>query len=503
MKAALLVVLLAALAAMVPGAFAAFSAQTGNTGNSFTAAATFPTYSQAVLADAPLFYHRLADSTGTTSLADSSGNARAATASVATANTTYTMIAGPSVGGSGIYLDGGGIVSTDTPIAGPNVFSLELWFRTSGGGKLIGFGNQPAAPSTSYDRHVYVDSGGQLTFGIYEGGAANTIRTASAYNNGSWHQVVATIGGGTMNLYVDGALQATGAGATPAALTGYWRVGGDALYNSTWPNVPAGGFITATVDEVAIYPVALSAAQVSAHYSAASAAAYTAAVQGDAPYSYWKFGEGNPTNFTDSSGNGHTAENHLGPALTPNQAGALPAPDAANPSMRFDGRRAQVYNAYQMTTPAAFTEEVWFKTTTKIGGKLMGFGNATIGASSNYDRHVYIRNDGKLGFGIYNGGYQTVTSAAAYNDGAWHYVAASMGAGGQRLYVDGVLVGQNTAAYAPSAITGYWHLGYDALATAWTSQVTSPWYTGWLDEWAVYDTQLTTSQIAVHYAATK
>ena len=51
---------------------------------------------------------------------------------------------------------------------------------------------------------------------------------------------------------------------------------------------------------------------------------------------------------------------------------------------------------------------------------------------------VCMRNDGKLSFGASSGGQQTAVTPAAYNDGAWHHVVATQGAGGMKLYVDGI-----------------------------------------------------------------
>src|SRR5205085_2806673 len=84
--------------------------------------------------------------------------------------------------------------------------------------------------------------------------------------------------------------------------------------------------------------------------------------------------------------------------------------------------------------PQVFSVEAWFKTTSTSGGKIIGYGNNTTGDSSNYDRHVYMTNDGKLVFGVYNNGVYTVSSSAAYNDGAWHQVVGTLGAYGQAVW---------------------------------------------------------------------
>ena len=65
------------------------------------------------------------------------------------------------------------------------------------------------------------------------------------------------------------------------------------------------------------------------------------------------------------------------------------------------------------------------------------------GSGGTYDRHIYLDGAGKVWFGVYNGGDQTISTPASYNDGSWHMAAATIGPAGMRLYVDGVLRGTN------------------------------------------------------------
>ncbi|MEU2250486.1 LamG domain-containing protein [Streptomyces sp. NPDC019224] len=146
-------------------------------------------------------------------------------------------------------------------------YSVETWIRTTTtrGGKIIGFGSNTLELSGKYDKHVYMLNNGRLTFGTSNGGG-QTVSTTGAYNDGAWHHVVATQGSGGMALYVDGQLRASNSRYTKnASYTGYWRVGGDNL--ATWPNRPTSNFFAGQIDETAVYPAALTAAQVSAHYA--------------------------------------------------------------------------------------------------------------------------------------------------------------------------------------------------------------------------------------------
>lgn len=160
----------------------------------------------------------------------------------------------------------GYVSSTSTaPVAD---YSTELWFKTttSRGGKLIGYGNSRTGQSGSYDRHVYMRNDGRLSFGVNPPGGGTTITSAQGYNDGRWHHVVSTLGTSGMRLFVDGALVANDATVTRGEpYTGYWRVGGDNLSN--WPGIPSSSYFSGSIDDVSVYPSALTLAQVQHHYA--------------------------------------------------------------------------------------------------------------------------------------------------------------------------------------------------------------------------------------------
>ncbi|CAH0191999.1 PKD domain-containing protein [Microbacterium foliorum] len=166
-------------------------------------------------------------------------------------------------------LDGttSGLISSGAAVSGPTDFSAETWFKTTtdNGGKIFGFGDQQTSFSGSYDRHLYMQNNGRLTFGVYPG-AVRTVSSTTSYNDGRWHHAVASLSSAGMELYVDGVLVAQDASVTDAqGYNGYWRVGGDSL--GGWPDGPARWEFDGTVDEFAVYPSALSAAQVATHYA--------------------------------------------------------------------------------------------------------------------------------------------------------------------------------------------------------------------------------------------
>ena len=167
-----------------------------------------------------------------------------------------------TLNGSTGYLSG-----PATATAGTNTFSVEIWFRTTiAGGKLIGFGNLSTGPSTSYDRHLYIDTGGRLVFGVYPN-AVQTISSTATITDGRWHDAVGTLSSAGQMLYLDGQLVAANTGVSTAqAFTGYWRIGYDNL--TSWTNAPTNAFFTGSLAWAATYPYALTAPQVTTHYAA-------------------------------------------------------------------------------------------------------------------------------------------------------------------------------------------------------------------------------------------
>ena len=233
---------------------------------------------------------------------------------------------------------------------------------------------------------------------------------------------------------------------------------------------------------------------------------YAATVQADSPSFFWRLGDSSGTTASDSSGNNFTGVYESG--TSQGQTGPIQGDPTTATS--FDGNSGLVTSAQSVNNPTTFSQEFWFKTTTNTGGMLMGFGNAQTGMSSNYDRHVYMMNDGQLVFGVYNNGVQTIESPDVYNDGQWHYVVATDGPAGMTFYVDGQLIGTNSTT-TPQGYTGYWRVGGDNL-NGWnldpwgansqgTTQPNSYYFNGTIGDVAVYPVQLSAGQVATHYAA--
>jgi hypothetical protein len=146
-------------------------------------------------------------------------------------------------------------------------FSIELWFRSTQG---IGTGSQwwsgaglvdAEVSGAANDFGVSLRSDGKVVAGVGTPDVS-VVSSAGGYNNGAWHQVVftRTKASGTLTLYVDGVAAGTATGSTLSLTT---------PSNLNLGRIQAGNnYLVGSLDEVAVYSTALSAATVNAHYVA-------------------------------------------------------------------------------------------------------------------------------------------------------------------------------------------------------------------------------------------
>ena len=280
-----------------------------------------------------------------------------------------------------------------------------------------------------------------------------------------------------------GSQMITASGGLPAGGTYNWysvATGGTALQSSTATTYSA--YLTATTT----YYVSYTTGGLTSTRTAVTATVnpiVTSPISG-AAFSYPFSGNAN-----DISGNANTGIVG-GATLTADRFGA------ANSAYSFNGSSNYITTTTSITSPTVFTISLWFNTTT-AGGKLIGFGSLQTGASPTYDRHLYMTSTGQLSFGLYDSGFDYITTTNSYNDGNWHHVIVTVGSAGTVLYVDGTSQVSKSTMIPSVNYAGYWRIGYDNISSSYYPNATSnPYFTGKLDDIAVYNTVLTAAQIA-------
>lgn len=228
---------------------------------------------------------------------------------------------------------------------------------------------------------------------------------------------------------------------------------------------------------------------------------YTTAVMADAPHAFYRLDETAGSNATDASGGGRTGTYTA--VATYHQAGALPN----NPGYSIALNRAygrMVGGGPALADPTTFSVEVWFKTTTSAGGKIIGFENSRNQTSTLFDREAFMRTDGRI---VYLGATSTtklLVSPTALNNGAWHHLVITAVPSGSNevtvMYVDGVPVASGNTAKAAFAYNGWWRVGYGRVPSG-TLYPSTGHFTGSLDDVAIYRTQLSAARVSAHYDA--
>ena len=218
---------------------------------------------------------------------------------------------------------------------------------------------------------------------------------------------------------------------------------------------------------------------------------------------------GKGTTQSDSSGNRRTGAVVGG--VTRGQPGAF----VGGKAITTNGTNGYVRSKAAFIPAAAFTESVWFKTTTNVGGAIMGFSNAATGPGSLDNRALWMDNDGKVVIGIRRGSVSSpsnafVRSSATYNDGKWHQAVATFNGTRLSLYVDGALTGSLGVTNVTATGAGYVRVGYLDLSSFYTvfganfdgaKVPASYFFSGSIDEAALHPTALTAGQVASLWAS--
>ena len=267
------------------------SNETGVVTNSDTVALTSITpptgYGGAVIADGPAAYWRLGEASGSTTYDYYGGH-----------NGTYFAAGLGQAGYSALDPDTAvafmgddsyaGNIDGDPATGGINFqghvnFSLEAWVNAPAGAAeestiiAKGTGSIGTTASEQFALDVANNTGtGLLAFRFFTRGGNNAFFQAFADigPDGNWHHVVGVYDdlnvlgqGSKLLIFVDGELRGSGgtrpsgvrASTAPVSI-GSKRKGNDPTYDGT---------INGTVDEVAVYPYALSLLQISNHYASA------------------------------------------------------------------------------------------------------------------------------------------------------------------------------------------------------------------------------------------
>lgn len=211
-------------------------------------------YYNAVIADSPAGYWRLAESSGTTAVNEIGGGAAG----------TYTgtvSLGGSSLltGISSLQLGGAGYVSLSSGYSYLNNFTIEALVRRAGSNP-----GKDCVMMRRFNAYAFYADDGSIRITKDQSAA---VGSASVVLNDDWpHHVAVTVTSGNVwTLYHNGASIGSGTTTAFGAGTTPYFIGSD------FSGAPVQQFIGG-LGEVAIYSSALSAAQILAHAQAAGQA---------------------------------------------------------------------------------------------------------------------------------------------------------------------------------------------------------------------------------------
>jgi len=216
------------------------------------------TYPQRVIADGATHYWRLNETSGLMA-GDTVGGANG------------TISGGVTLGAAGAISDGDTAMTfdgvDDQIVTGANVnlltpYTLEAWVKRSGTQETTILSTRFGYPTRDVINWRVQNTNGNPTLTLDYANATSPEQNFAApafVADGQWHHLVAVVTALNVDLYVDGVFLGP-AHPLPAAFTGV-------SYPVTIGRDQFQGFGLGTLDEIAIYPRALTAAEIAAHYA--------------------------------------------------------------------------------------------------------------------------------------------------------------------------------------------------------------------------------------------
>jgi len=525
-----------------------------------TNAARAVAYEQLVQSDGPTLYLRLDDRAPGPDVAVNLGSLQASGMATNTADVRHPVagaVVGSTSGGAASYHYRNGSATTDIPWMADNnppenePFSVEAWFRATSdrqnpgaapiNNRYVQSGNRTGwvffqrAPNATYSSTSGY-SGVGWNFRMYSGSGSGgqDVTSGVDYTVGEWQHVVATWDGGNGEaIYINGVLAATNSAAIYKANTNPTED------NSPPADLAIGSYNIASgiganafegdVADVAIYKTLLTPDQILAHYQAGTnynrgtnyetlvlTAPYDqSGTQALQPATYLRLDE--PAYFpAGNSGSLGDAASGVMMDTTASVAGLTNAGfELANLAAPFNGTSGWVSfdNPSGLNISNRISLEAWIKPDATQGtlARVISHGPPTItsypdptlvvtNGSVYAGSEVFLRlenNGANYAFGASDGtNTHSVSIAVPAGDlggGKWIQLVGVYDGAHWNLYRNGALANSTTDPIGALPVN---NAGW---ATGSTGNGWDDFFTGTIDEVAIYNVALTAGQVAAHY----
>jgi hypothetical protein len=314
---------------------------------------------------------------------------------------------------------------------------------------------------------------------------------------GTWYHLAAVWDGTNVTLYVNGASVGQQAMASYAP-----NVGGPF---SIGARADGAFWFPGSVDEAALYPTALAASDIQAHYqngiSPSPSQSYNSLVLSKNPILYYRLDEPEPTGGTLP-----TAVNQ-GSALTDAdgiyQAGTVTGVSGPPYAGLGAGNHACLFNGFSGYIDCGFPPEldayagpISIMTWIRVNGWNKGWQAMVTKGDTAWRLHRNSSGSDTRFVGFGTSGLSNVDQAGtrAVDDGFWHQIVAVYDGSTKYIYVDGTLDVSN-------AVTGALAVNSQPIFIGENAGARNRYFTGLMDEVAVFTNGLTASQVSQVYNA--
>ena len=462
-------------------------------------------YKSTVLADGPLAYYRFSETVTMPVLSYATNIGSVGPAANGTFNGAFGGVPGALVGNTNTattFGNGNVVIPYSAAINPSGPFTVECWANPNEAntGYPVSpfssiFYNSSTAPNAREGWVIYQNGANGNTWAFRIGNSAgySAIATGGIVTDGQWQHLVGVYDGANALLYVNGVLCATTAtSSAPAPNPSQEMDIGTASAFGRWFG---GG-----VDEAAVYPSALSAADILAHYqngtNAARSVPYQQLVLNDNPLCYYRLDEFSNVQLAANAGSMGSAASgsyiYWSATTADLDSPTYPGFETTNTVLELSGTNGCVMLPALDLNTNTVTIESWVNLN---------------GAQSPWAGFVYSRGTTANGLHVDGDGQELAytwnnNNADTYNwpsglevpTNEWAYVALAIDPDEARLFLGTVDGGWNVATNAiPHDSEGFLvpaFIGQDPLGGRLIN--------GRMDEVAIYNQTLTEGQLHTH-----
>ena len=371
--------------------------------------------------------------------------------------------------GSDDYVEIDGQIITDYP------FTMSTWIKAefAWADQVIFDGADSSFSNSYYGIYVSYGEGGRVGIGA-RNPATQTVFGETVVTDGEWHHVVGVFASATdRRLYVDGVSEANDTTSVSYSTdVDKWTIG-------RWGDSTPKSYFKGVIDEVSLYGTALSAEEVGELYNE------TKPKEGGV-VSLWHLDEDSGATAYDSAdGNDGTI------------SGATWCAGVSESALLFNGidDYVRVPESENLTGMDELTIEVWVNLD-ELGGDYRD----VVGKDSQYKLRLSPSGEAyKLSGVLYlDGGYNSITADSVDNidtTGEWYYLVFTYNGSHTGLYINGELKKTAEAEGSVQPNSNYLIIGGKPSVEHTVG--------GIVDEVAIYDTALSSTEIKARYDAMK